>query len=331
MDFKVTRAKRKRSKLRLALIGPSGAGKTYTGLRVARGLAGPTGRILVIDTEHGSASLYADMPECAGEFDVIELDTFSPQTYTEALEFAARQSYDVVFIDSLSHAWVGKDGALEQVDAASRRARENKFAGWRDVTPVHNRMIDTIISAPFHLIASMRSKMEYVQEKDPQTGKTVIRKVGLQPVQRDGMEYEFTVVGDLDESHNLIISKSRCSALADKVFHRPNGEVSRALLEWLDGAEPEGAPAPAPNADHVIEKKRLYAELGKVIAELGITKEQAATWVSQNFQGQAVKDLDIFDLRAVEPGLRKAFMKQAELEPPAIDEPPVEQQDEIDF
>lgn len=304
-------------------------------------MAGPGGRILVIDTEHGSASLYADMQECAGEFDVVELETFSPQTYADALEFAAREGYDVVLVDSLSHAWVGKDGALDQVDAAARRNRDNKFAGWRDVTPMHNRMIDAIITAPFHVVATMRSKMEYIQEKDPQTGKTVIRKVGMQPVQRDGMEYEFTVVGDLDETHNLVISKSRCSALADKVFHRPNGEVSKTLLTWLDGADaepttpqqPAPAPHPAPQDDHAAEKKRLYGELKKVMTELDITGDQAAAWVAETFDGQTVRQLDIFDLRAVEPGLRKAFAKPkaapSQQETHTEPEPPTEP--EIDF
>jgi hypothetical protein len=154
------------------------------------------------------------------------------------------------------------------------------------------------------------------------------------------MEYEFTVVGDLDETHNLVISKSRCSALADKVFHRPNGEVSKTLLTWLDGADAEPTtpqqPAPAtlptPQDDHAAEKKRLYGELKKVMAEIDITGDQAAAWVAENFKGQTVRDLDIFDLRAVEPGLRKAFAKpkatqtQEEITEP---EPPTEP--EIDF
>src|SRR5438105_1319497 len=117
------------AKLRMALIGPAGSGKTFTALSVAAGLGG---RVAVLDSEHGSASKYADL----FEFDVIEPETFSPQVYIDAVLEAERAGYGVIVLDSLSHAWAGKGGALEMVDAASRRAKGNKFIAWGEVTPL---------------------------------------------------------------------------------------------------------------------------------------------------------------------------------------------------
>jgi hypothetical protein len=237
MEFK--RATKEKAKARIALIGPSGSGKTYTALLFAKTLGE---RIAVIDTEHGSASKYADFG-----FDVLELDTYAPAQYIAAMQVAAAQGYDVVILDSLSHAWVGKGGALEMKDDAAKRSRSgNSYTAWRDVTPEHNRLIDTIIAGPFHVIATMRTKTDYVVEKDDNGGKTSVRKIGLAPVQRDGMEYEFDVVADLDIDHNMVISKTRCPALDGKVFHFPGEEVATIIRDWLtDGVEPAPHQSPA--------------------------------------------------------------------------------------
>lgn len=235
------KATKKQARLRLALIGPSGSGKTYTALTIATHLGG---RIAVIDTERGSASKYADL----FSFDVQELSTFHPQRYIEAITEAQAAGYDVLVIDSLSHAWMGKDGALELVDrAAKRNPSGNSFAAWRDVTPLHNALVNAMLAARLHIIVTLRSKMEYVQERDDK-GKTVIRKVGLQPVQRDGLEYEFDVVGDLDQDNTLVVTKTRCSALTGAVSPKPGRELASTLDAWLQGepVEDEGPEPPKP-------------------------------------------------------------------------------------
>jgi hypothetical protein len=221
------------ARLRLALMGPSGAGKTLTSLHLAQDLdAGP---IALIDTERGSASKYADQ----FDFDVLELDSFHPEHYIEAIHAANEGDYGVLIIDSLSHAWAGKGGALELVDEAARKMKSsNTFAAWRDVTPLHNRLLDAILGTDSHVIATLRSKMENIQDKD-EKGRTLIRKVGLQAIQREGVEYEFDVVGEMDLDHVLTITKSRCPSLADRVFPNPNGEVSAELKDWLQGVSPE--------------------------------------------------------------------------------------------
>lgn len=240
MATQFKRATRAQAKLRMALVGPSGAGKTYSSLALATHLV-PGGRVAVIDTERGSASKYAGI----FEFDVIEPDSFHPQVYISAIKLADAEGYDVLVIDSLSHAWMGKDGALEQVDNAAKRSKSaNSFAAWRDVTPLHNALVDAILGARLHVIVTMRSKTEYVLEDDPRTGKKVPRKIGTQPVQRDGLEYEFDVVGDIDHDQNLVIGKTRCPALNGAVIQRPGETLATTLREWLsDGA---AAPAPAP-------------------------------------------------------------------------------------
>lgn len=233
------RASKKSARLRLALIGPAGAGKTYTALSVASHLEGP---VAVIDTERGSASKYSD----AFEFDVLELESHSPQTYIEAIAAAEEAGYRTLIIDSLSHAWTGKEGALSQVDRLARRSQTgNTFGAWRDVTPMHNNMVEAIVAAKMHVIATMRAKTEYVQEKNEKTGKTTVRKIGLAPVQRDGLEYEFDVVADLDQDNNCIIGKTRCPALAGQVFPRAGRDLARQLNAWLsDGGAPEAGPRP---------------------------------------------------------------------------------------
>ena len=239
-----SKATKKQSRLRMALIGPSGSGKTYTALSVASALGE---RVALIDSERGSASKYAGDPF---DFDTLDLQTFEPLTYVAAIEAAAAAGYDVLVIDSLSHAWSGKGGALEQVDM---RAGGNKFNAWREVTPMHNSLVEAILTAPMHVIATMRAKTEYAVEQDG--GKTKVVKLGLAPVQRDGMEYEFDVVGDIDQKHVLRISKTRCAALDDAVIPNPGAGVAETLKTWLGDGEPL--------ADAKLQKK-----LDRVIANL---------------------------------------------------------------
>ncbi len=222
-----TKATKLQAKLRLALIGPSGSGKTYTALLLGQNLAD---RVAVIDTEHGSASKYAD----EFGFDVLELTNFDPRNYVAAIHEAQKAGYDALVIDSLSHAWMGKDGALELVDKAAKRSQSgNSFVAWREVTPLHNELVEAMLAADMHVIVTMRTKTEYVIETDEKTGKKVPKKIGLQPVQRDGLEYEFDVVADMDHQNNLIVSKTRCKALNGAVIAKPGKDFAATLKGWL--------------------------------------------------------------------------------------------------
>jgi hypothetical protein len=234
------------AKLRLAVCGPSGSGKTYTLLRLATELGGP---VAVVDTERGSARKYADL----FEFDVLELDSYDPRRLVQMIDAAAERGYQVLCIDSLSHFWMGKDGELDLVDRIARRAQSsNSFAAWKQVTPLHNELVDRIIGAPMHILVSLRAKTEWVLERDEKTGKTAPRKVGLAPVMRDGIEYEFDVCGEMDQENTLIITKSRCPKLTGGVFGKPGREVAEILKEWLNGPpapvreKPANPPPPNP-------------------------------------------------------------------------------------
>ena len=247
MALSFQKASRKELKARVALLGPAGSGKSYTALRLAFALAGPDGKVAGIDTEHRSLSKYVgeapDGPRW--DFDVMELETFSPDTYVEGIHLAETAGYAVLIIDSLSHAWAGKNGLLEFVDETAKKkairtgGSANNFDAWREATPKHNALVEAMLASKLHLIVTMRVKTEYVQEKD-ERGKTVIRKVGLQPVQRDGLEYEFDVVADMDMDNNLIVSKTRCVPLRGRLFAMPGPDMAAILARWLS----EGAPTP---------------------------------------------------------------------------------------
>jgi nicotinamidase-related amidase len=229
------KAVKEAAKLRMAIVGPAGSGKTYTALKLAQGLAGGK-PIALFDTEHGSAAKYAD----AFDFDVDSIAApFHPDKFCQAIRDAAQGGYSVVVIDSLSHAWNGPGGLLTLVEeATARQSSKNSYTAWKDATPVQDRLVQAIVSAGIHVIVTMRSKTDYVIEQGA-NGKQAPRKVGMAPIQRDGMDYEFDVVMEMDAANTGIITKTRCSALTDGVFRKPGADVSSILNEWLQGATPE--------------------------------------------------------------------------------------------
>lgn len=229
------KAVKSESKLRLAITGPSGSGKTYTSLMLAAALA-DGGDVAVIDTENGSASKYADI----FSFDVAEMHApFKPEKYVAAITEAANAGYKVIVLDSLTHAWSGTGGLLDIVDEAAKRSQsKNTYTAWKEGTPIHNQLVDSIIQAPIHVIVTMRSKAEYVLETNDR-GKQAPKKVGMAPIQRDGMEYEFDIVFQMTLDNDAIVEKTRCSALAGRVLSKPGKDVADILKTWLSGAQPE--------------------------------------------------------------------------------------------
>ena len=238
-----SKAQRRRAKLRLALAGPAGSGKTWGALEIAKGLGG---RIAVIDTERGSASQYSDR----ADFDTMELTPpFTPERCIEAIRAAEKEKYDVLIFDSITHEWNGSGGCLEINDTAAHATyKGNTWAAWNETTPRHRAFIDSIIQSPLHFIATMRSKTETVQEG----GK--VKKVGMKSEQRDGAEYEFTVVLELEhERHLAIATKDRT-----RLFKEPHvitEETGRRLLEWLEsGVLPIQAHAKAIEESETIDE-----------------------------------------------------------------------------
>lgn len=230
--MKFTKATRKKSKLRLAITGPSGSGKTMGALNIARGLGG---RIAVIDTEQGSASLYSHL--C--DFDTLELTPpYSPERYREAIAAADAEGYDVLIIDSASHEWNGIGGCLEiNEQLAQAKFRGNTWSAWNETTPRHRKFIDAMLQSRMHIICTGRSKTETVQTED--NGRKKIVKLGMKTEQREGFEYDFTVVLDMThDSHYANPSKDRTGLFAGdpQQITEATGEKLRA---WLDSGVPE--------------------------------------------------------------------------------------------
>lgn len=228
------KAERKSAKLRAALCGTSGSGKTYSALLLARGLCGEAGKIAVIDTERGSASLYADVTD----FDVAELaPPYSPARYKSLITAAAKE-YDVLIIDSITHEWSGEGGVLEMHDKATAvEPGRNSYTAWKNVTPHHTALVDAILAAPCHIIATMRSKTAY-EIQDNGKGKKAPVKIGTAPIQKEGMEYEFTLVLDVSVEGNVATaSKDRT-----RLWHQRNEVITTAhgaeLREWLESGAP---------------------------------------------------------------------------------------------
>lgn len=221
-----------KAKAKIAIVGPAGCGKTYTALVTAKELGA---KILVLDTENKTSAKYARL---LGPYDIMPLPDYSIKTYIDALEhIAALGVYDVVIVDSLSHAWAGKGGALEQAELAKSKYGGNKFAAWGDVTPLQNRLVDTILNYPTHLIATMRMKIEYALVAGD-NGRQNVQKLGLGIVQRDSFEYEFDIIGQMDTEHNLTVTKTRCFELDGFMAHKPGGEFGKTIAAWLGDGEP---------------------------------------------------------------------------------------------
>lgn len=254
------------SKLRLAIAGPSGSGKTYSALAIGTVLGE---KVAVVDTEHGSASKYADL----FDFDVLEMHApYSPNKYVTAIEAAQEAGYDVLILDSTSHAWNGAGGMLEMVEQVSKKYKGNSYAAWGEITPIYQNMIESIIAADMHVIVTMRSKQDYILVE--KNGKQMPQKVGMAPVQRDGFEYEFDVFLDMDIENNAIVQKTRCPDLSGKVFAKPGQNIANILKEWLHGQpaprkhKPVAEPMREDVADVILkEMDRKYDEFGDVARE----------------------------------------------------------------
>ncbi len=231
-------AERRKAKLRLALCGPSGSGKTYSALMLAAGLS-PDGRIFVIDTERDSATMEAGKPGIPEFYHAPLSPPYTPKKYREYIETAGEQGADIIIIDSLSHAWAGTGGVLDMHSNVSRAQKNNSWAAWREVTPEHNALVDAILQAPCHVICTLRTKTAWEVIEGPD-GKKRPQKIGLKPEQREGLEYEFTLVLDLYlEGHIATASKDRTSLFDGKYFV-PGPENGMDLREWLEtGKDPE--------------------------------------------------------------------------------------------
>jgi hypothetical protein len=277
-----TPATREKTFLKACFAGPAGSGKSFTSLRLAHAMqaVGLGKRIAVIESEAGKIKKYAGyvVDDRKWAFDAAVLTSFGPQEYIAAIEEAVRAGYDLIVIDSLSHEWQGAGGALEMVDRLSER---NKFTAWKDVTPLHTRFIESILRAPAHVIATVRLKMGYVLVEETKDGKTskVPRKVGMEPIQRNGLEYEFEIFCSLDESHILRVEKTICPTIDGKTCIEPGEAFFRPVFDWLSTGEEVRTERYESFTVPPEELVAVVGELGAARCSLDVEKE----WILQNF------------------------------------------------
>lgn len=226
------KAERRKAKLRLGITGPAGSGKTMSALLIAGGLVADWSKVGLVDTENGSGQLYVhktvDNQEI-GEYLVLTLEPpFEASKYINAIQMAEDAGLEILILDSISHAWSGVGGFLDKQGKIADKTG-NSWAAWRTVSPEHSRFVDAMLQSKIHVIACMRAKTEYVYE----SGK--VRKVGMAPVAREGMDFEFTTVFDMDQSHNASPSKDRTSMFDGKIF-KPNMDTGKKLKDWLESS-----------------------------------------------------------------------------------------------
>lgn len=282
--MKFEKAMRKKAKLRLALTGPSGSGKTYSALLIAKGIGG---KIAVVDTEKGSASLYSDI----ADFDVLELEPpFSPERFIEAINAAEQAGYDCIVIDSITHEWGGVGGCLELVDTiAKAKFRGNSWSAWSEINPRHRLFLDAILRANMHVIATMRSKTETAQVEE--NGRKKVAKLGMKSEQRDGVEYEFTTVLDLvHESHHANATKDRTKLFSNADPVILSEETGKKLLEWLEsGVNPH---------EEALKHFTSLASSAHSVEELKPAFEEA--WRTLRGTEQQAQAKDVYDIRKAE-------------------------------
>jgi len=216
-------AERRQAKIKLGLQGPSGSGKTYSALLLAYGLCNDWSKVAVIDTENHSADLYAHL----GQYNVLNLsEPFSPENYIKAIEACEKAMMQVIIIDSISQEWEGNGGIIE----THSKMTGNSFTNWNYITPRHNAFVQKILQSQCHVLSTIRCKQDYVLSE--KNGKYVPEKVGLKGVTRDGMDYEFTLVFDLDIKHQAKASKDRTGLFMDSLPFVIKPETGRKILDW---------------------------------------------------------------------------------------------------
>lgn len=279
LEFK--KAKKEQVRIKVSIAGPAGSGKTMSSLLMAYGLtraefpnlseAEVWDKIVLCDTENGSSALYVGTQvgtTTIGEFNTIPMSPpYTAQSFMDAVHMCEQHGMNVIIIDSLSHVWQGESGLLDEQNKIASRTG-NSFQSWRQISPIYNKLIDTILQSPCHVIADVRAKMDYQQTKSD-NGKTQVKALGMGLVMRDGFEYETTVSFMLDYDHVANATKDR-TGLFDGKYFVIDANTGKTLYEWLSSGAPaapkstvqepvkvtEVAPAPATPDPEQLQKAR---------------------------------------------------------------------------
>ncbi|MBK6365293.1 MAG: AAA family ATPase [Saprospiraceae bacterium] len=214
-------AERQQAKIKLALQGPSGSGKTFSSILLAKGLTNDLSKVCLIDTENGSADLYAHL----GDFKVITLvKPYTPERYIQAMELAESAGMECIIIDSISHCW-------EYLVDFHAGLTGNSFTNWSRITPRLNNLVSKMLTSNAHIIATLRVKQDYILQ-DKGNGKMIPEKVGLKSIQRDGFDYEFTIALEIDIHHFANCSKDRTGLFINASPFKITEDTGKQILEW---------------------------------------------------------------------------------------------------
>ena len=310
--FNAQKALREKIFTKLAIMSPSGGGKTYSSLRVATGMAeeiekmtGKKGRILLGNTEGARGRYYAD----EFDYDIVDLESpYNPELFVDFIKFAVDEQYDILIIDSSSAEWEGKGGCLELHQNAG-----GTYQAWGKVTPRHDRFIQAIATSPIHIIATMRGKDQYEIEKDDK-GKVNVKKLGVGAKQRDGFEYEFTCTFNLDlDSHFAKSQKDNTHLFENEGDVLLSEEHGKKVIKWANSGDGFNTEVKRFNAmaanDSVTESERLNdkkEEIKSIIDSMidnGISREEIADTIKQHYiingkssaNYMAINDISLLD------------------------------------
>lgn len=298
MEFTAKKAKREKVYVKVALMAPSGGGKTYSSLRLATGMAkeiekntGKKARILLANTEQKRGYYYAN----EFDYDIVDLNApYNPEKFVELINWATEQKYDILILDSTSHEWEGKGGCLELQQAAG-----GTYQCWGKITPRHNKFINAIADSPIHIIATMRGKDQYEMTKDDR-GKASVQKLGVGARQRDGFEYEFTCTFLIDQKTNCAeVQKDNTHIFENEGATLLTESHGAKIIQWANSGEgftPAKRDDDVPTDTTQDELKELKAQIiaqctavgGQKNAELMETLKQ----FTKNGNPNALKDVE---------------------------------------
>ncbi len=323
MSFKVKKAKREKIFVKLALMAPSGGGKTYSSLRIATGMAEELKKqgkdevkILLANTEQKRGYYYAN----EFDYDIVDIEApHHPEKYVDLINFAVEEGYDILILDSSSHEWEGKGGCLELHAQAG-----GTYQAWAKVTPRHNKFIEAIADSPIHIIATMRGKDQYEMEKDANSGKTNIKKLGVGAKQREGFEYEFTCTFLLDQKTNMAdVQKDNTHLFEHEGSVLLSEEHGKKLIQWANSGEGYTPPVrkniqeqekqEETEEDRLKNAKKAISDLINKLTGSGVDKKVIAETIKSNFANRGKPSANFNAIQDIETAT-KVYKALKELE-----------------
>jgi hypothetical protein len=273
--MELRKSERSKAKIKMALQGPSGSGKSYSAILLAQGLTnGSLSKVAVVDTEAGSSNLYAKL----GSYNVLNLDSpHSPERYMEAIDLCIKSGMEVIILDSISHCW---DFLLDYHASLTG----NSFTNWNKITPRQKAFVNKILNSDIHIICTMRVKQDYVLSE--RNGKMIPEKVGLKAIQRDEISYEFTIVFDIDYKHFASASKDRTNLFEGKPQFVINSNTGKKILDWCNSTiTKEELQVKVSECNNLSELTNLYnqnLEIAKSIEQDFVAKKNLIQQLTSN-------------------------------------------------